>query len=504
MNLPHLSRQMRAALRRLSTLDVRSLAVFRIAIACALIWDLATAMSSVKAFYTNEGFMPVSLIEKYQTSPWLWSLHAWNGSTWWVVLLLIVQMLAAVCLLLGLRTQTAVVVSWALLCSLHARNLAILHSGDVALRLFLFWGMFLPLGARWSADALRRQWRDGRESEQGQEAGDEAQFTSPACLAILLQIAHIYFMGAVMKNGAEWIRDYTAIYYALSLDQFVTPAGRALLSFPAFCKAATFSTWWLEIIGPLLLFIPWHLERWRLAVTLSFWLLHIGLWICLRLGPFPLIMMAGWLVCVPSFVWERLARDRKAPGPLHRDDKDPAGIFPSWLQSRPVSGFVVLCTVYVLLWNLRIVDARWQRVFPHSLDPFGYALQLHQYWPMFAPRPTVDDGWLIMEAQLADGSRIDLLRDCRTVSFAKPPVISAEFKDSKWQKIIINLWRSPYWSLRASFGNHLAFQWNEAHPQRQIRGWTIWYMREDTPPPGTPPPPVKKIQLERAGRWIEE
>lgn len=494
-------------MRRLSALDLRSLAAFRIAIACALMWDLVTAMSGVKAFYTNEGFMPLSLMGKYETSPWLWSVHAWSGSMGWAVLLLSIQMGAAVCLLAGFRTQAAAVLSWALLCSLHARNLAILHSGDVALRLFLFWGMFLPLGARGAVDAWRKRGRGGEERKQGEEPEKgiaPGRFTGPACFAMVLQIAHIYFMGAVMKNGVEWLRDGTAVYYALSLDQFVTPAGRALLAYPALCKACTFGTWWLEIVGPLLLFIPWRTEVWRLAMMLSFWLLHIGLWICLQLGPFPLIMMAGWLVCVPSFVWDRLLPSRRPTAAAPADGAAPARISAAWLEWNVTRGFVVFCTMYVLLWNLRDIDARWGRIFPRWIDPFGYALQLHQYWPMFAPRPTVDDGWLIMEARLADGSRIDLLRDGGAVSFEKPLVVSAGFKDSKWRKVLINLWRSPFWSLRASFGNHLAFQWNEAHPRRQIRGWTLWYMREDTPPPGEPPPPVKRIQLERAGSWRDE
>ena len=438
----------------------------------------------------------------------MWSVHAWSGSTWWAALLLGVQIAAALCLLAGVRTQAAVIVSWALLCSLHARNLAILHSGDVALRLFLFWGMFLPLGARWSLDARRKGVTSAGVGEQESERDlrkTDVRFTSPACFAIVLQIAHIYFMGAVVKNGVEWLRDYTAVYYALSLDQFVKPAGRALLAFPAFCRAATFGTWWLEIVGPLLLFVPWRTEWWRLAMLGSFWLLHIGLWVCLRLGPFPLIMMAGWLVCVPSLVWDRFASDRRKNGAPRCEDTAGSLAFPPWLQWRITHSFVIFCTVYVLLWNLRGIDGvRWRPLFPSWLNPFGYALQIHQYWTMFAPYPTVDDGWLIMEAQLADGSRIDLLRGGRSISFAKPPMISAEFEDSKWQKIIINLWRSPYWSLRASFGNHLAFQWNEAHPRRQIRGWTLWFMREDTPPPGTPQTPVQKIQLERAGRWIDD
>ena len=35
---------------------------------------------------------------------------------------------------------------------MESRNPIILHGGDIVLRMMLFWSLFLPLGARWSAD----------------------------------------------------------------------------------------------------------------------------------------------------------------------------------------------------------------------------------------------------------------------------------------------------------------------------------------------------------------
>ena len=170
-------------------------------------------------------------------------------------------------------------------------------------------------------------------------------------------------------------------------------------------------------------------------------------------------------------------------------------------MTKPLTqGFTLFCLVYVILWNLRGVDfKRWNPWFPQWVNPVGYALELQQYWPMFAPTPTKDDGWMIMEAVLADGSRVDLLREGRPVRFEKPALLSAEFRDTKWQKIIVNLWRSPYQDMRSLFTNHMAFEWNGAHPaKQQIRTWTLWFMLEDTPPEGVNSV-VKKIELLRAG-----
>jgi len=475
-------------MRQAAGIDPRSLAAFRVGLSLALLWDALTSLTSVSAFYSNEGFLPLGLLAKFQTSPWMGSLHTWSGACEWQIVLLIINVIAALCLLAGYRSQISIIVCWVLLCSIQTRNPTILHSGDVILRLLCFWAMFLPLGARWSVD----QWRGGTSTTTGNEC-----VVSPASLAILIQLGLVYWMGALVKNGDEWLRDGTAVYNALSLDQFVTPTGRLLLAYPELCRVLTFGTWWLEMIGPFLIFVPIRNDLFRLITVISFWSLHIGLWISLRLGPFPLIMMTAWLLCVPTSVWDRLAGKRKHSPSSSTPSPTPE---PLWMRRFITRAFVSFCLIYVVLWNFRAVDSqRWGRWFPQWMNPFGYILQLHQYWTMFAPRPTTDDGWLVMEAWLNDGTKVDLLRDGSPVTFAKPPVISAEFKDSKWQKIILNLWRSPYQEMRAPFGNYLAFQWNGSHSApKQIKGWTLWYMREDTLPDFSPTEP-QKIELLRVG-----
>lgn len=479
--------------RQMAGIDLRSLAVFRIGLALVLLWDLGVSISSARAFYSNDGFMPLASLEQFRESPWLWSIHTWSGSTAWQVALLVLNMAAAACMLVGCRAQLAAFVCWVLVGSLQIRNPTVLSSCDTVLRLLCFWAMLLPLGARWSVDAVR-----GRACASGRAA----VIASWPSLAILIQVCHVYWMGAAMKNGDEWLRDGTAVYYALSLDQFVSTTGRELLRFPSLCRAFTFGTWWLEVIGPALAFLPYRIGLWRIGLVAVFWALHIGFWICLRLGPFPLTMMVAWLLFLPSEFWEFLrARLRPDSSPSANESIEPS-CDRHWTTKPPAQIFGFICLVYVTLWNLRGVDfKRWGPLFPQWVNPFGYVLQLQQYWPMFAPRPTLDDGWVIMEAVLADGTRVDLLRDGQPVRFEKPELISAEFRDYKWQKVILNLWRSPYTKVRPLFTNYLSFEWNGSHPApKQIKGWTLWYMREDTQPPGAPKIEAQKVEILRTGR----
>src|SRR5207302_9988395 len=106
------------------------------------------------------------------------------------------------------------------LLSLHNRNPMILQGGDVLLRMLLFWGMFLPLGVRYSLDALLKP---------STLAPQATRVFSVATVAMLLQVAFMYWFSVFLITDPVWFGDYTAIYYALSLDHLVTPLGNSLL-----------------------------------------------------------------------------------------------------------------------------------------------------------------------------------------------------------------------------------------------------------------------------------
>ena len=474
-------------IQRLAGIDLRSLAAFRIGLGGILLWDLITSLSSAGALYSEAGTMQVAVAEQLRESPWIVSLHSLSGSAAWQVALIIFQIAAAVCLLIGWRTQLATVVSWALLCSLQARNPVVLHGGDVVLRMMLFWSLFLPLGARWSLDETQ-----GRRSC----FAARGRVFVAASLALLFQTAMIYWFTAVLKSGNPWTRDGTAIYYALSADQFVKTPGLWLLGFPQLCHILTFCVWWLEIIGPFLAFIPWRLAWWRVAVVGAFWTLHLGLALCLRLGPFPWVMMVAWIPFLPAAFWDWICRTKEPclspsePGLVHR-----------WMLHGAAQAFALGCLTYVLLWNLRTTNReRWEGVFPMALNPFGFALRIDQYWALFAPKPLTEDGWLVLEAVQNDGSKIDLIREGRPASYEKPELISAEFRDYKWQKMEINLYLAQYEKVREPFCRYLVADWDARQPpDRRIGSWSLIYMRELTLPHYFAVKP-QKVELCRSGQ----
>lgn len=456
-------------LASLAAIDVRSLAAFRIMLGALIFWDQCIALTNVRAFYTDDGILPRAfLLTHRMIDGSAWSLHMLAGSVFVQSLLIIVAMCAAVAVILGWRTRWALLIAWALIGSMHTRNPTITYGGDTVLRVMTFWCLFLPMNARWSLDA-----RSGRAEVAG------TSFFGISSLAILFQVAFIYWFTAVLKFGNEWTRDYSAVYYVLCADQFVLEPGLLLLRFPRLCHALSFFVWWLEWLGPFVAFIPWRNAWWRVLLIALMWIMHVGFALCLRIGYFPVAMFSIWLLFMPGMVWDWLGRKWSTL----RSVEDTSTARPTW-HRHAAEAFALICLSLVLLWNMWTVNAeRWAPLIPSPIRSLTVALKLDQNWALFAPTPVTDDGWMICEAELYDGSHIDLIRDGRTVNFDKPHRISSEYPDWKWHKLQVNLVADSYESLRVPVGDYLARDWCERHPQgSKVRAWTLWFMREQTLP----------------------
>jgi hypothetical protein len=446
-------------------LDLRSLAVYRIGLGLLLLADLIGRAGDLTAHYTDQGVLPRSAI----TGGHYISLHLLDGTADFQGALFVLAGLCALALLVGWWTRLATGASWFLLMSLHARNPVILQGGDALLRLLLFWGLFLPLGARWSLDA----WRKGGEPAGGREV-------SAGSAALILQICFVYWFSAALKTDPAWRSEGTAVYYALSLDQFATPLGRYLLGFPELLRWLTFATLGLEAVGPALLFVPFYTARFRLAVVGSFLLFHlVGLRLCMELGPFPWVCAVAWLALLPGLFWDRVAglvrRPRwltaAAPGPAQ-----PASLLLNVLAASML--------VYVFLWNLRTTDReRWSWVLPQRANFIASTFGIDQSWDMFAPCPLKDAGWHVVQGTLQDGSDVDLLRDGAPVCWDQPDLVSATYKNERWRKYLMNLWGKDNIPHRALYARYLLREWNAEHKGKSaMESVELYFMRKRTQP----------------------
>lgn len=430
--------------------------MFRIFIALVVLADLLVRSADISFFMTDAGALPRAELWRLDGNPYAWSLHGLGGSWLWEALLFVVHACAAAALAIGWRTRWAVIVTWVLCVSLQGRNFQILQGGDVLLRCMLFWAMFVPLGARWSLDAWKRDaWK---------KIPGPTVVRSVASLAILLQIALIYVFTGILKWHPEWHTDGNALWYALHLDQFATPFGRWLRTHEVWLPWITKATLWFELLGPILAFMPWRNATCRTVAVLSFWGLHLGMMLCLELGPFPYVCFAAWLLFLPGVLWDRLLPRSKEASVL----APPA----SWWQDTVL---LVLMT-YVLLWNARTVSfERVATIFPRAMNLILLIPRLDQMWSMFSPYPLREDGWFVARAALSNGTEIDLITGLIPDEHQPP---GPPYANERWRKYLMNLSTSEYAAWRQPALNALARQWDARHPEAQVVSAELRFWRK--------------------------
>lgn len=276
-------------------IDERTLALFRIMIALTVIVDLSSFTSVFSLFLTDGGICPRSCAATHSRSSFFLSLYYLNGSYFYNATLLFVTLIAALCLMVGYHTRVAVIICWILITSLNARITFSWYLADTLLALLLFWSMFLPLGACYSVDnALARHRIPPQRNNR--------IFVSVATLAIILQHAYIYTMGALLKSGS-WL-DGSAVKSAINLLQYRSSLSFLLEKSPALLEMLTVFVYYLELLTLPLLFFPIFTPQIRIILFLLITSMHAGFVLFLNVGYFPLVSIAGATLFIPSLWWQ--------------------------------------------------------------------------------------------------------------------------------------------------------------------------------------------------------
>ena len=483
------------ALARRFGVDPRALAAVRISVGLLVLADLAIRAGHLTAFYTDAGAMPRALVGDLYPGLAALSLHALSGAAWFQAVLFALAGLAAVALALGYRTRLATAASLVLLVSLHARNPLVLNAGDSVLRRLLFWGLFLPLGGRWSVDALRR------EGTSASRDGPVHRVASVASAALLVQVVVVYAANGLFKlRGDSWLSgEGTRI--ALGLDQLTTGLGSALADFPTLLRL--FDWLWLGLLVTSVLLVV--LTGWARAAFAGLFVgMHLGMAVTLNLGVFPLASVAGLVAFLPPKFWDAAERlwaahgsrrlafgrvvdraDRLLPGPVRTDvpkalarrtrrgasaaRTGASALRAGWSRAKPavVGGLLAL----VLLWNAATLGyAGMPDAVAETVDPEDYR------WDMFAPEPRSDDGWYVVVGTLTTGETRDPLRG-GAVRWDRPPDVAATYPDVRWYKYLVELQRGQADRLGSAFGEYLCREWNADHGT-EMENLTAYYVEE--------------------------
>ena len=467
-------------------LDLRSLALYRIGIACFTFGDLLLRAEYLKAHYTDWGVLPRSaLIAPSFLNSWRISVHLMSGEAWGEALLFLTTAIFAFMLLAGFRTRLASFFVWFLTVSLQARNPMVLQGGDVLYRMALFFGMFLPLNGRFSVDC----------------ALDSSQEKKPVCvfsagtLGFILQVIFVYWFSVGIKiikpvSRQIWLTEGMAVYNALNVDQFTRAFGYFLLGLPVeVLKFLNYYSLGVEFFAPFLLLLPFTNGIARMVFIFLVGGLHAGMGAALSLGLFPFIGTVTLLPLVPGKAWDALGSflSRHPPGGtvffrrlvekcIRRLPAAPLKLGLS-LPAQIMAGFSI---VYILFWNLGTLGLPY--TIPPQLRGIGQTFAFDQYWDMFSP-PMTDDGLYVIPARLRNGTEVDLFRKGRPIRWEKPRRVSWLYKNERWRKYMMNLWAEVNQGHRLYYGQYLCREWNSTHPSDQaVEEFQIFFMREDTAP----------------------
>jgi hypothetical protein len=302
--------------------DPRSLGIFRVALGALMFFDVLRRYPEVESHYSNAGWISNHFMLFRPMSEHLLSVYLAFSSPNEVHFLMQLHMLACVLFMVGWRTRLMHVVCAILLISLNSRNIMVENGGFVVLTVLAIWTAFLPLGVRFSVDAVRASLRVRREkdAEGLNDPSDPPRPTAPivtlAVTALLLQWVVIYFFNVVHKNGPEW-KDGTAVYYLFHQDRVITGFAawaRELIPLGGY-KALTDSGLAIEALVPVLLIAPVRTGAARMIAWALAAVLHLSIAAVVDLGPFSWAMIIMFIVFVPGSVWEAVAKrlDRRYP-----------------------------------------------------------------------------------------------------------------------------------------------------------------------------------------------
>ena len=471
-------------------IDMRSLALLRIAYGFLLFCDTVVRWTDIRAHYSDFGVLPrQELLELAWNENWF-SLHMASGSLIWLHGLFLLQTVCSIALLIGWRTRLVTVLSWLLLISVHSRNPAVLNGGDIYMRCILFWMLFLPWGHRWSYDS---KWGRGDHLPwMNRISGNSLK--GVAALAVVIQIACVYWFAALPKTDPSWMVDYSATQLALRVDQFVTPAGYLFRDlFDGQLAILTWAVILWEALGPFLFFFPFDQGQTRTVGILGFMALHLGFGTMMQLGFFawigfltPLVLLPAWVWDVPLKTLSCWADARFGDGGERESGK--------W-YSVPRELFFTFFLVYSFVWNLgnEELQPRQLRV-PRQMAWIGHSLRLDQRWNMFSPGPFTEDGWFIIEGHFKDGRVLDLFKNGGEISWDKPRNVAGTYKNQRWRKYMMNLWLIENERYRLPFGQYICRLWNKnGRSPRELSTFSLIYMLETTNLDGSETEPEKRV-----------
>ena len=432
-------------------IDTRSLALFRIALGLLIVGDIALRSRNLTRFYTDDGAVPASLAVAVEPIA-AYSPYAAVTSATGVAALFAVTALVGAALALGYYTRPVTVLALVLVVSLDARNPFVLSFADVLFATLLALAVFLPLGERWSIDAVAA-------------GGPRRRSVSGVASAlILVQMVIMYVVNGYHKTTSELWRSGEAAVLILGIDEVTHLFGDALRAVPELLRLGGL-VWLVLLCGAWLLLVLRGRSRHLLVVVFA--TAHVAMALTVRVGAFSFVCLTGLVLFCQSSAWDdagRLSRwirrsigHRSIDIDRFRTRRPSAGrLSASGIRGRlltvakrvprPVSpvpsrastavrsrlpaplaahaGAVVvigaIAALLVVAGGLSAVGILDEETPGEEIDTAASGLIAFQSdWSIFAPNPRTTDRYYVFPARTERGELIDVYAD-RPLSFDRP------------------------------------------------------------------------------------
>jgi predicted DCC family thiol-disulfide oxidoreductase YuxK len=311
------------------TIDARSVGLGRVAVAVVLLVDLIRRIPVLDLFYTNDGLLPNHTLLWRPPTQWMFSFFFLASLRDEAILCFAICGFVYLALLVGWRTTLMRFLAPICLISLHARVTLVENGGDWMLCELIVWAAFLPLGRRFSVDAVSASLRRRRETTAAELADraalraeprpdplapsvaageDPNRIVSLAAFTILLQLALSYFFNAIQKGGPTW-RSGSAVHYVLYQNRMVTWFAvwmRAHMTLQL-SRVMSWSALATESVLPILILSPVARVWTRRAAVLAVIGLHVGFQTFINLGIFSWTMIGYTPFLLMAAEWELFA-----------------------------------------------------------------------------------------------------------------------------------------------------------------------------------------------------
>ncbi len=264
-------------------LDLRPLGLFRITFGFIVTVAICDIGGILYPIISDAGVMPRSALLGGIARGNRFCVFDMAGPYWMTVVLWLFTIACCVAFTVGWKSRLSSVLTFVMVTGIPERNLLAFDGADNVIRAMLFWAMFMPLGGRYSVDAVLRAAKGKKPITHGS--------AFPMRLG-QIQISWVYLDSFICKwgGGSQW-HDGTALHYALGLDHlFTRDLGQWLFNKRWFYMPGTYFTDFVELVFLIFCFFPYWQPKLKGVACAAGTALHAGIWATMNVGNFSYLM----------------------------------------------------------------------------------------------------------------------------------------------------------------------------------------------------------------------